>query len=255
MDIFCIKRFLELAQLISNKELRGFGINQQSLDETLINLIFFREDPDNAFQDFHLNCAYLGYKNTIVGDLRFLQQLSGIDNIPEDGKTSSGEDITAILRATVSNAAAIWVVGHEIGHLAYGHDLRHFRFDNQSENEVIENSDGRPNGASHTIEQEADDFVWQALEGIPLTSFALGLRSTVLKLANRQLLLQGERTDTPWGIENRTFKLYKHSSTHPPMMLRAVLIALRISEGLVQAGLGNEDRDHFLRIYEHITVG
>jgi hypothetical protein len=255
LDIFCFKRFLQLAQLISSKELRGFSINQQSLDETMINMTFFRDDPDDAFQDFHLNCAYLGYKNTIVGDLRFLRQLSGIDNIPEYGKTSSGEDITAILTATMSNTAAIWVIGHEIGHLACGHDLRHFRFDKQSDSQVIENPDGRPNGASHAIEQEADEFVWQALEGIPLTIFALGLRSTVLKLANRQLLLQGERPDTPWGIENRTFKLHKHSSTHPPILLRAVLIAQRISEGLVQAGLGNEDRDHFLRIYEHITVG
>jgi hypothetical protein len=172
-DIGCIKLFLQFAQLMSTRQLRGFAINPQSLDDTLINLIFFTDDPDNAFREFHGNCAYTGYKNIIVGDLRFIRDLAGIDNVPQYPLLSDGFNVSATIRAMMANVAAIWVIGHEIGHLACGHDLRHFRFDGEGATGMIQNRDGKPNGVSFTIEQQADEFVWQALDGIPIATLVL----------------------------------------------------------------------------------
>jgi len=96
--------------------------------------------------------------------------------------------------------------------------------------------------------------VGEVLSTIPSPILVLGLRTAVLNLANKQLMRQGEVPDTSEGIKNREFRLHVDSPTHPPLFLRAVLIALRITESLASVGLGHADRSHFQRIYERITV-
>lgn len=261
IDIIYLNLCVQLAKMRYGKQLRGFAINPPSIDPSLVNLIFFKDDPERLFRDFQGNCTYTGYKNVIVCDLRFLHELTGVpeeiprrlEGIPKGGVEELSEKDLVDLVMAVRASTALWVLGHEIGHLARGHESRHFLFRDDRSDALIRNADGHPKGRSYVAEQEADQFAFDVIKetGVPSFGFFLwiGLSQTVVHLANKQLIKQGEQPDTVFGIENRRYRIKAESQTHPPTFVRAVVIAQQLAEGLQLDNTG-----HFRRIYEHIEV-
>lgn len=255
IDLLYLQECLTYANTQYDAHLKGLVVNPSTLDPDMINLVFIADDPEGAFQDFHNNCAYTGYKNTIICDLNFIKQLAGIPrDIPkQDGSKGAEFELTDYtLRAMV----ALWVIGHEIGHLAHRHTSHHCLFEGEQNGHLIQNPDGKEDRPDYIFEKEADDFAFEVLARIEGKGGAIGMflwlgMTGCVHYHIREWLKEHHQpvSDDPIAYENINYVVSPTSRTHPPMLVRATQLAMRLAEDLDRDNTG-----HFRRIYEDIKV-
>jgi hypothetical protein len=233
VEALYIKACVEQAREKYGRNVNGFAINSPTFDPNLVNLVFFKEDPEDTFRGFHDNCAFTGYKNIIVCDLTFLHEITGTTrkDLELESRNPTGQPHPLLKVASVG--IALWVIGHEIGHLAHGHQMRHFLFQGEAARNLIRNPDGHPVGNSLTVEQEADSFAYDVFKdrtpqlGSALT---LGLLQVEAGFRNEQRSRQGDVHGEVFGPTYHHYRPEIPSETHPPTFLRAVTITKYISE-------------------------
>jgi len=125
----------------------------------------------------------------------------------------------------------LWVVGHEIGHLAHRHNRGHFHFDGEPSAKVINYSPGR----EEKEEIEADGFAVDAIGRVEVGHFLwLGLSQLA---ANPKLYAASESSDGKLVFERR-------SRTHPPLFVRIIDNSI----SAIQRGYFIDSTGHFERI-------
>lgn len=242
VETLYIKACVKQAREKYGKSVNGFAINPSTFDPNVVNLVFFKDDPENTFHDFHDNCAFTGYKNIIVCDLAFLHEITGTtkEDIELESRNPLGEPHPLLKVASVG--IALWVIGHEIGHLAHGHRLHHFLFRDEARHNLIRNPDGHPTGDSYVAEQEADSFAYSVFEdrtpwlGGELT---LGLLQVMAGFKNEKRSRQEDVHGEMFGPTYHHYRPETPSATHPPTYLRAVIIAKYVSDKPFKQQLGH----------------
>ncbi len=110
---------------------RSIRINEP-IDEHRINIFFIGSDPNGWFGDFRGNCAYTGHKNIIICDLEFFERVRSVPDWYGDVAKKLGpllvSDTMLELSRSTLGILALWLIGHEIGHIAYGDASAHFDF-------------------------------------------------------------------------------------------------------------------------------
>ncbi len=233
VETLYIKACVEHAREEYGISINGFAINPSTFDPSLVNLVFFKDDPEDTFHDFHDNCSFTGYKNIIVCDLTFLHEITGTTNedLELESRNPGGQPHPLLKAASVG--IALWVIGHEIGHLAHPRHGRHFLFRGEAARNLIRNPDGHPVGDSYKFEQEADTFAYEVFkERTPWlgSALTLGLLQVMGGFKNEQ---RSQHEDVHGEMFGPTYHHYKPeapSETHPPLFVRAVTIAKYVSE-------------------------
>lgn len=210
---------------------KGWAINEK-VDDDYVNVYFFDEDPLNALGGFKGNCTYTGHRNIIICDTNFaLHKVANFDEFDENAK---GEDriILPYIRHVL-----LWVVGHEIGHIAHRHSGKHFNFGGQDWNK--DNTKKTPNHALK--EKEADEFAVEALGTWQIGHYLwMGLSQLA---ANPQDFGGKVNDDGTITVEN-------NSLSHDPIFLRILEMAIMgIEKGLIMDSTG-----HFHRLRDRIVV-
>ncbi|MDJ0698162.1 hypothetical protein [Mastigocoleus sp. MO_188.B34] len=253
MSEFMDTYYLNCMELMNKKyghSIKGLSINNKIQDEH-INLYFVSEDPLNIFKYYKGNCTYTGYKNVIICDTNFIKEnllniskfrqpdiskekfnkIIDKSNISEeefnkiiDKSDISEEEFNKIANQLVVSYVEnliIWIVGHEIGHIAHRHQGKYFNFDGKGwrykNTRAIGNYDAR--------EKQADEFAVEALGNWQLGHFLwMGLNQLA---ANPQFF--GAEID-----EKGNIILSKTSTTHLPLFLRILNMAIMgIERGLI----------------------
>jgi hypothetical protein len=258
-DVAYLRRCVDYTNEKFNKKLGGVLFNPKTLDDNFINIIFIDKDPDNLFRQFWRNCTFTGYKNTIVCDISYLYELAVLERNPKPDKADNDESkqFAEMIRGYRA-CICLWVLGHEIGHLAHGHTKRHYAFRSEDSDVIIHNVDGRPKGLDLQAEQQADDFVYKVfeLDGKNGLAFFLwmGTNQAVQTSAVRTLEAQGLKAEdikpkSVWWVTEQKYNIVTHSRTHPPMFVRVVDIGRRLSDEL-----GVDNTGFYAKIRQNITV-
>lgn len=218
------------------KEIRGVNFNGP-INKDYINFYFLEKDPDALFKDIGSNCTYLGYKNIIVCDLKFVRDFQSYEgNKPDTGVYSMGADAAPpelkssikTLNMVVNNNAWFWLIGHEMGHIARGHISRHYTFDGE-DNHLITNYDKKKSNE----ENEADELCVKAISEQFSFYFYMFLAGYINYQAEKLINAQGKAsalsplTDKNW-TSNESFEVKPNSITHPPLLLRAIDLQLQL---------------------------
>ena len=162
--------------------------NKVKINETpekeSINIFILKNDPEKLVK-FFLNCSYLGWMNSIICNIDFLEnEVKYIDSFNKaynlvamdissrqtiDLFSEGGEETAELIRNTIISSFLTWLFGHEIGHASL-----HKKYITNSDKGIHEDSDGY-----RKREDQADIFVAQALKkvsderGKPTSSAAL----------------------------------------------------------------------------------
>lgn len=217
-----LQNCLELAEKQSGKEFDTVQINKR-IDSSSINVFFINDDPDQLFTAFRGNCVSIGYKNIILCDLRFIERLQAPEVTEEFTNSDNDEtaDLFANARLRQQSLAWLWVVGHEIGHIAHEHNERHFHFAGDQDHKLV--SDNR--GEYSQQEKEADDF---AIRAVGTDSLGRLMYQGIHQFVNSE----GARIAKSLGEENwqqlDAIPLQHSSSSHPPLFYRAARFNLAI---------------------------
>lgn len=217
-----LQNCLVLASEKYGKRFDGIRVNER-IDAASINIFFINDDPDSLFADFRNNCVSIGHKNIVLCDLQFVKELQA----PEFTSPSSevDGDVAAIFRQArlrQQTLAWLWVVGHEIGHIAFGHTGRHFHFQGDKSHELIVEAQGV---YSHQ-EKEADDF---AIEAVGTDALGRLMYQGIHQFVNSE----GTRIANDLAIgkswqQLEAIPIRQTSKTHPPLFYRAARFNLAI---------------------------
>lgn len=233
-----------------HKQFNAVRFNQPIKDDA-INIYMVEKDPERLFVDFKNNCAYTGYRNTIICDLEYVRNLQN-DNwntIKPDDLTSVGwtKDSTGTLRPPESLGDSMpqtkeamvelfnklarakgmsiifWILGHEIGHLAHEHSNRHYAFKDESTAVLINNARGQPS----TQELEADEFAVKAAGNGSIATWFYWTLNSFIARAGKKFLNGADPFDLSCYDK---LVVRSESATHPPLFLRAVEMCIRLNE-------------------------
>jgi hypothetical protein len=216
-----------------HQDIKFIGINEK-VDPGRVNIYFIDKDPKGAFTQFRNNCTYTGYKNIIVCDVKYILKDLFHKESFSDFSRSDGYGVIpyAHIRTLV-----LWVIGHEIGHLAHRHNRGHFHFDGETSSKVIKYS---PSGPDND-EKEADAFAVDAIGSFQVGHFLwLGLSQLA---ANPKLYAASEKSDGKLVFKRR-------SATHPPLFVRIIDNTI----AAIERGYFIDSTGHFERIKERIEI-
>lgn len=198
------------------KNVKGININGP-IKPNHVNIYFLAKDPKGLFHKFQDNCAYIGYKNIIICDITFVRKLQR--PILKFPTTSTDDSLVEKIAQAWQENVVLWIVGHEIGHLAYDHCDRHFTFNDEGDEHFIKVFDEKYSNA----EDEADGFAVLAA-GRAVDALYFGFAQFINQMGSLLLLEQGH--SFPFTESREKIIVKAESNTHPPLFLRAVNIML-----------------------------
>ncbi len=220
-------------------DINAIGINEPISDER-INIYFFDDDPIGLLKPFQSNCTYTGHRQIIVCDMGHIKRtlLLGNDFAKGSGTMPgfSAQEVEQLLN-TIVDHVYLWVIGHEIGHIAHGHSGREFNFDGKRWG--IFNRTRFASGDSREV--EADDFAVEAVGNQGVGFF--------LWLGLSQIVANPKMFSLP-SSDDQAILLSDCSLTHEPLFKRAVDIAQKT----IDSGLVIDSTGHFERIAERIKL-
>jgi hypothetical protein len=212
-----------------DNSISGLNINGPALRDH-VNIYFIASDPLNRFTYMRGNCMYTGYKNIILCDLSFMRVFQTLDASGETTRDDLNDidveelligasplEISREMARRLASNTILWLIGHEIGHLAHRHAKRHFTFDNEAHDDRIENFDGRFSAE----EEQADDFAVEAVTPHMAIHVNWGLNTVFLELWHSLGLNQHPRGPIVLKADSRT---------HPPLLLRALRLNIKLIE-------------------------
>jgi hypothetical protein len=96
-----------------------------AVDDKHVNVyfVFTKEFPSLAA--FRNTCVYTGYRNIVICDLEFLDWMQAFSKNENVAGDKYGELSERIARASMNNVL-LWILGHELGHLAHKDGAQHF---------------------------------------------------------------------------------------------------------------------------------
>lgn len=198
-------------------------------DPSFVGIWFFNEDPDNRLSFYRNDCSYIG-PYVILIDGKFMDELQSFPKDYFRKKLGPGHDLPPRDAVAMENAIGIyprniwfWVVLHELGHLARGHDERSL-----SNNETLLQVGPGVYLQYPTSEREADEFVAEVLEvfgGVawaPTHQLAAGINAYFDRELQRLALKRYEQYDryADYPIELAV----KRGSKRVPMLWRAIML-------------------------------
>jgi hypothetical protein len=235
--------------------LRETRFNQKPAIDT-INIYCFKADPEGALTEFLDNCTYVGFRNIIICDWHFIDRFQDGPALREAIEKAKASDQDRAMAFAKDNdishefiwgtAAArhrnlwLWVLLHELGHLAHRHQALHFRFGSQPASARLRFDVAARNAPAGKIsfsdeEDQADQFMFDVLrsfgtEGPASGAWAVGgqfqsgLNAYIYREARRFLLEQGQPPDL-WG--STPIKVFtRRGASHAPTLLRALRLNL-----------------------------
>ena len=204
------------------KKLKGININE-SIKPDHVNIYFIAKDPKGFLGHLKLagNCAYIGYKNVIICDLTFVKEFQRLPDWLKSPATSPDDILIEKVAQAWHANVLLWIVGHEIGHLAYDHCDRHFIFNDEGVQHFIKVFDEK----YLKEEEEADGFAIEAA-GRVAGPLYFGLAQFINQMGNRFLLEQGH--SLPLTLSHEKIVVKAESNIHPPLFLRAVNMMLEL---------------------------
>lgn len=253
-DRLYLENCLKLLKDRYGKYLDGVNINGP-LQSNSINIYFFDRDPEGMLVPFKGNCASVGHKNIIICDLSYVAEwqtfLTEVKDSEWKGSGAPGltpRQMSQIARAVRANFL-IWLLGHEIGHIAHEHHKRHYAFNYDQADVLIQNFDGR----GSREEEQADEFMVEAASGGIAGVLYLTLSTVIMEFKNKYQQEQNLSPTFPNNGEKIILKV--RSTTHPPFLLRAVNVWLLLNKryDLESNTLGG--KLHFEILKEHLTIG
>lgn len=245
VDSAYLNACLELYNKINpEKKLESFKINSP-IDDKAINLYFIDTFPDNRLIEFKENCASIGHRNIIICDLNFIKKqqnlLSGerqlieydkwVANNPDQAEID--DELGDLNRYMIQMGIAVnqnnilWIIGHEIGHLALNHKKGHF---------ISSTTTNEENSQIQRNEVEADNFSVEVMKDIGLGhQFYLGLAQLIQRLISAELNIQHPDKIQKYmeggsPIFLKDTLILNNKGTHPHMLYRALKTQLYILE-------------------------
>lgn len=155
-----------------NKKLQGYQVNLPH-NENKINF-FFIQPEDTFFKSIVNNCAYVGY-NSIVCDISFIKTLTS----PPKSRLLIDTPIhfSQTLMPNFYELSVLWVIGHELGHLAYNHDMQHFSHPDLAPEESSTDYNGLIDKVlpsyKGSVEEQADSFSLENISSDKSMSWAM----------------------------------------------------------------------------------
>lgn len=198
--------------------------------------------PGQELEPFASNCAYLGFDARIVCDAEFV---FGTSRVPSPSSPSPVDG----LAFNIGKAVAMWVLGHEVGHIAHGHSGGHFRFEGEAFTRIRVGE-----SRFQQMEMEADAF---AVDAVRSARQAL----TMILVANLVVDAQAEERGVRLGSGLVEIP-YDPNATHPPLIVRALSVRRLLLRrydlaALVRGGAGElepMDVEDAVRKYEGMEV-
>lgn len=240
-----------------NIHVEDVRFNQYPPRKNSINVYILRSPGEVGWQ-LTGNCAYVGFDNIIVCDYAYIVSMTdeyykkhrdlfpGSYWLPdgrlvgeEEARAKLGDafEIMKVLGQVVSHHSWLWMIGHEIGHIASPHAGLHFTFEGTGSESRIQYSGEK----YKRLEEEADAF---AVEAIPdesvgqflflsLGQYINGIGLTLLKEQHgvrpeETANLPGNKKNLVHG--NLRLKVTAESTTHPPLFVRAIDIRIGINK-------------------------
>ena len=226
--------YLQSTLLIANstykKGLKGIQFNEKPTDD-LINIYFFKNDPQECFQDLIDNCTFMGIMNIVICDLHFIKKIQTPPMSLEDltleypDKGSDSERVKKIIiDAWVqwSKDTVLWLLGHEIGHIVHSHGERHFM--SVSAKGKLEDTVLSPTFKKE--EEEADTFAVDVIKSTQLASrYFQAINAFVTNMGKEILDAQGVKRSFVNGKDPLYLPVrVRDKKFIPPPFYRAVLI-------------------------------
>jgi hypothetical protein len=253
-----VQGFNELSQ--KQKDVAGVLVNALP-DPNYINVYFFRKNPPRSFPQFEDNCAYTGVDKIIICDIGFVEEHQIlrqsyqmlVDYEIRKGKKSTSEqpaeddDLSQMwvqVHLAVNQVLLLWLIGHEIGHIAHNH---------QGTNHFIRSDFTRK--VSRKQEQEADEFAALATRGVGIAHlFYMGIAQLVQRALAKALEEQHpdrgkDILHSPIYLPDDIVLKFPKWGTHPPTLWRALHIQLL----LINKGLVIDTSGYYERLMEKIV--
>lgn len=112
---------LEALQRRHGLHVKAIAINRP-LEPDNVNIYFAKVEKLRPLAPFAGSCSYLGVHYTVVCDLKFIDAMQLVPSIK--GKDQDA-DFASIVQAGNANVL-LWLLGHELGHLAHGDGAHNF---------------------------------------------------------------------------------------------------------------------------------
>jgi hypothetical protein len=241
---------IQLANRTSGKTLKGLVFNGP-ISADVVNVYLVNDDPQGAFQRFRNNCAYIGSDNIIICDAafvrtlqqeppwmeearardnaQFLKEFPGLKDLERQNEHSDSArewgEVLGELRQVNNRQLILWLLGHEMGHLAHNDLARHFIFAGEADSLLIKNFEpphSQEEAMYSKVEIDADRFAVEAVDqrllAIPL---ATGLETAVNRFGV-PLMRNGPATSV-W-LRDDPIVVKRQPGTHPPLFIRAVYL-------------------------------
>jgi hypothetical protein len=131
-----LDKYIQAAVWLANHKfghhIRGITINSPPAADYL-NVYFISKDFKRRFTNIK-TCAYAGFLNIIVCNANWIISFQSLAKRPGEHVQASGSLDTPEMKqmfegltSALASSTALWVIGHEIGHLAYRHQgISHF---------------------------------------------------------------------------------------------------------------------------------
>jgi hypothetical protein len=228
--------------------LKGLVFNGRIAPDA-VNVYLLKHDPERAFSQFHNNCAYVGRAtNLIICDATYLTGLQHEPpwlrelsqrpfkelearlrkrkdwQEPSPASVQEWKEVIENVGLVNNRQVLLWVLGHEMGHMANDDRALHATFAGDEDKLLIRYFDARYRTEETQADQFAVDAVSDPLLAAPL---AVGLQSAIDRFGTMLLVREGHEealwtNDTPIIIKN-------DSQTHPPLFLRALTMLMTIN--------------------------
>lgn len=212
--------------------LAGVTFNTPTPSQDHANIYFFSSDPKGLLQEFKNDCVSLGYRNIILCDSDYLDRLAVAKPIEWPDKKGEplppgfqpGGMFDNVVQAYASYRW-LWILGHEIGHIARHHGARHFVLVGEPSHFVI--SRNYDSDEHFREELQADDFAVEAVHDELL--FSIAIYSAIMEKALPALAEQNALRSGDLGREAIASGKYRLSVTqdspfHPPYIVRGIRI-------------------------------
>ncbi len=211
----------------------GIQVNQP-IRPDYINLYFLPLDQNTppALERAQSNCIYTGHSNIIVCDAYWIATYL---NLPmKHSSIVDNEIVEAIAtRADIQRDIGIdgrlvvlrWIIGHELGHIAYKHHGNHFS-SSKIKGITLHERLSKPYGTS--AEEEADDFAMSIYSSPLCNTNNEGCWFGSQDFISMSTLVQSEYNKAKaCSPEGGPVLVRQQSSTHPPLLVRITRMGIK----------------------------
>jgi hypothetical protein len=232
-----LTNLLNLANKISGNKFNEIRINRDWKKDA-INIYFFNSDQTSPFDVYKGNCAYLGFNNIVVCDVNFIWELGLISNLEAElDSTLDGRHFSTVLDKNRSfrklallrqlgplHNVLLWIIGHEIGHIAKGHKVGHFVHDEKF-SEIMQGKN-----FDDSLESEADQFALDAFGNSEVTAdFFWAINEMIAFEINKELSLNAKELNAQLKDFDHPLSIRARSKTHPPLLKRLLNFGVAIN--------------------------